>query len=178
MCIPHKICKAGEWTKAAGTSVTDTTCMPCKVGTFREKGPTNTDAEQEAQVCKSTHRRTWEAFRRNVQCDTQAGEVKLPSSSRKVTTPDKCKESCENSARCQSITFFHNGWCAHFSTACIITRTNTNAVAAAQVLAKALHLKGNGFMLERVVEHHADASFARKVGDFCFFLFWSGILML
>ena len=174
MCIPHKICKAGEWTKAAGTSVTDTTCMPCKVGTFREKAPTNTDAEQQWRVCKPTQRRTWEASRHNTQCDTQAGEVKLLG--RKSATLDKCKESCENSAGCRSITFFDKGWCVHFSTACVFTRTKSNAVSAVRVLDNASHLKGgNVFTVERAIEHHDDVSFARKIDEFWFFLFLSGV---
>ena len=48
----HRTCLPGEWTRATGTAVADTTCAPCKEGTFRTEGPTNTDPEQEDDVCR------------------------------------------------------------------------------------------------------------------------------
>ena len=51
VCTAHKTCKAGEWTKATGTETADTMCALCEDGTFREEGPTKTDAEREADVC-------------------------------------------------------------------------------------------------------------------------------
>ena len=51
MCVAHKICEAGEWTTNI-SAVSDTTCVACKADTFREKGPTDTAVEVEAQVCK------------------------------------------------------------------------------------------------------------------------------
>ena len=51
ICTAHKTCNAGEWTNVTGTAVADTTCTPCKAGTFRQEGPMDTDAEREADVC-------------------------------------------------------------------------------------------------------------------------------
>ena len=154
VCIVHTICKAGEWTKATGTAVTDTTCTPCKAGTFREKAPTNTAAEQEAHVCKPhsicaagerteavgtstkdtecSTRVEWKDPDPGVQCDTSAGEMVLKKSSKKVPTIGKCKQSCEDAAGCQSITFFKNGWCSHFSTPCSNTKKNKKTIVALQ----------------------------------------------
>ena len=155
VCIIHKICKAGEWTKATGTVLADTVCVPCAAGSFREKGPTNTVAEQEARVCKphticASGERTktagtstsdtecsarvkWKHARPGDQCDTSAGEVPLRKSSLMTSSLNQCKKSCEDTAGCQSITYFNNGWCAHFSTKCTSTRNNKKTVVAVQV---------------------------------------------
>ena len=39
MCKPHKVCSAGQWTKAVGTPTTDTECADCPLGTWREVDP-------------------------------------------------------------------------------------------------------------------------------------------
>ena len=155
VCIVHRICKAGEWTKAAGTAVTDTICMACKRGTFREKEPTSTVAEQEALVCKPhttcatneqikivgtstsdtvcSARIKWKHAVPGDQCDTSAGEVPLRKSSLMTSSLNRCKKACENAAGCQSVTYYNNGWCAHFSTKCTRTKRNTKTVVVVQV---------------------------------------------
>ena len=53
-CKGHKICGAGQWTKAVGTVATDTVCATCDAGTFREVAPTRSDtAESKSAVCKA-----------------------------------------------------------------------------------------------------------------------------
>ena len=160
MCVLHKICEAGEWTKATGSSSTDTTCVPCNAGTFREKGPTDTAAEQAGEVCKSHTKCSagahplvfgtattntkcsvsfkWKPPGPSGQCDTNAGEVYIPGTSKKVFSLDQCKESCERALGCQSVTFFQNGWCAHFSTPCANTKDNKMAI----VVVKLRHTSG------------------------------------
>lgn len=178
VCVLQKICAAGEWTKATGSSATDTTCVPCKAGTFREKAPTDIVAEQKRQACTLNHRLTWERSRNDVQCNTRAGEVLLESSSRKVQTFDKCRESCERALGCQSVTFFQNGWCGHFSTPCTNTKTNKKSVVAVQVLATALHSKSNAAMVEHTIEQNADDSCAHAMHEICFILSLYGIFMV
>ena len=46
-----------------------------------------------------------------------------------------CKQSCEDMAGGQSITFLNNGWCSHFSTPCTNTRTNNKAAATLRLSA-------------------------------------------
>jgi len=90
----------------------------------------------------------------HTQCDKKDGEVMLKRSSRKVSTIDQCKESCENAAGCLSITFFQNGWCAHYSTPCTKTKRNRQTVVV-QLLAKASNSNLNDAMFEQNVEQHA-----------------------
>ena len=61
------------------------------------------------------------------ECDVSKGEVWLQTE--KVTSFAECRESCEDAARFNSITFYFDGDCGHFSTSCAITKTNRNAHA-------------------------------------------------
>ena len=74
----------------------------------------------------------WEHARPDDQCDTRAGEVPLRKSSAKVSSLSQCKKSGENTAGCQSVTYFNNGWCAHFSTPCSRTKKNKKTVVVVQ----------------------------------------------
>ena len=63
------------------------------------------------------------------ECDVTQGEVYIGSSSKKVADYDTCKKSCMDDAVCQSITYYVDGWCSHFSTPCTKTRDTPNAHA-------------------------------------------------
>ena len=74
--------------------------------------------------------RTWREVGSRVQCDTSNGEVFMFSSpSEAVPNLDECKQLCEDTEGCQSITYFKSGWCSHFSTPCTNTKKNNKAVA-------------------------------------------------
>jgi len=64
------------------------------------------------------------------ECDSGAGEVYLKTSPGNGGTLAQCLTSCGKSASgCKSITFYQNGWCSHFSSACTKTKAVANAVA-------------------------------------------------
>merc|ERR1712032_962993 len=63
------------------------------------------------------------------ECDSGSGEVYLKTSPGNGGTLAKCLTKCGQSASCKSITFFQNGWCSHFSSACTKTKAVANAVA-------------------------------------------------
>merc|ERR1719472_429716 len=64
------------------------------------------------------------------ECDSGAGEVYLKTSPGNGGTLAQCLASCGKSASgCKSITFYQNGWCSHFSSACTKTKAVANAVA-------------------------------------------------
>jgi len=68
------------------------------------------------------------------ECDSGAGEVYLSTSPGKGGTLGQCLTSCgQSTSGCKSITFFANGWCSHFSSACTKTKAVTNAVAFSRV---------------------------------------------
>ena len=49
----HKICAAGQWTKAVGTKTTGTKCVNCDAGTWRQVAASSSAfAENKAAVCK------------------------------------------------------------------------------------------------------------------------------
>ena len=73
--------------------------------------------------------RTWEEAGSNAECNVGAGEVYRNQSPGKVSDLAACKKSCEDDAGCQSITFFNNGWCSHFSTGCTKTKTANKAIS-------------------------------------------------
>lgn len=70
----------------------------------------------------------WRDVRSGIECDESAGEIYLRSSSGKVSSLEQCKSLCESMPACQSITYFANGWCSHYSTLCSKTRRNKKAV--------------------------------------------------
>merc|ERR1712032_1579817 len=68
------------------------------------------------------------------ECDFAQGEVYLPGPSGKRANIAACKKSCEDEAKCKSITFFFGtglggGWCSHFSTKCEKKKTSKGAYA-------------------------------------------------
>ena len=132
VCRPHTLCAAGQWTKATGTTSTDTACVDCAIGTWRKTGPTSTVAEREADVCVRDKRGDngckWGRSSRNAKCKQGAGEVPLRKSSVRTSSLEKCKESCENAPGCQSVTYFKTGFCAHFSTSCTNIKKSRKAV--------------------------------------------------
>ena len=73
-------------------------------------------------------RRTWMDVGSKTACDTDAGEVFMPSS-REVASLEECKKSCEGVAGCQSITYFKSRWCSHFSTPCSNTKRHNKAAS-------------------------------------------------
>merc|ERR1719486_631563 len=60
----------------------------------------------------------WEQVGTQVECDAAKGESYLKKSSGKVSNIEQCRKSCEDNARCKSITYFKSGFCGHFSTMC------------------------------------------------------------
>ena len=65
-----------------------------------------------------------------MQCNAGAGEVYQRQSSDKVADIEACKKSCEDDAKCRSITFFwRTKWCSHFSTECTKTKSANKAIA-------------------------------------------------
>ena len=72
----------------------------------------------------------WVEIGTGVQCDTSAGEKYIKDSSGKLPSVWRCKQSCEDSAECQSITYRKSiGWCSHFSTPCTNRDTGADAVS-------------------------------------------------
>ena len=76
-------------------------------------------------------KRTWRevGYGGSTACDSSAGEVYLLSSPGKGLSLDRCKKACEDTAGCQSITYFKTGWCSHYSTPCTKTTRINKAVA-------------------------------------------------
>ena len=74
-------------------------------------------------------KRSWVVLGFNLECDTKAGEVYLQQSPGKVSSLERCKKSCQDSASCRSITFYGSGWCSHYSTQCNKVKTKNKAVA-------------------------------------------------
>ena len=73
--------------------------------------------------------RAWQELGSKTACDTKNGEVYMQSSPGKGSSLEQCKQSCEDTAGCQSITFLNNGWCSHFSTSCSKTKSNNKATS-------------------------------------------------
>ena len=53
----------------------------------------------------------------------------MKNSPGKVSSLDQCKQSCEATRGCQSITFFRSGYCSLYSTPCTKTKRNNKAAA-------------------------------------------------
>ena len=71
----------------------------------------------------------WQYIGSKIQCDTGAGEKYLKRSPGNLPNIEYCKQSCDASVECQSITYLNTGWCSLFSTPCTNHKTNTNAVS-------------------------------------------------
>jgi len=61
------------------------------------------------------------------ECDVSQGENLLVQTSGHNSDLAACKKSCMDDAKCQSITFYNDKWCSHFSTRCEKTKTVDNA---------------------------------------------------
>ena len=68
-------------------------------------------------------------FDNNLECDVSKGEIYLEQSSNKASDFHACVKSCEDESECQSITFYENGWCSHFSTECLHKKAHDNCYA-------------------------------------------------
>ena len=66
----------------------------------------------------STTDRQWIQLESNAECDRDGGEVYQSKRSGKVSGLIACQKACRAEAGCQSITYYHSGWCSLFSTAC------------------------------------------------------------
>jgi len=73
--------------------------------------------------------KSWTIAGDGKECDSGSGEVYLKTSPGNGGTLAQCLTKCGQSASCKSITFFQNGWCSHFSSACTKTKAVANAVA-------------------------------------------------
>ena len=63
-------------------------------------------------------------------CDEGKGEIFLKESSANVADLAACKKSCEDDAKCKSITYWTEGsYCSHFSTTCVNRTPTTNTIA-------------------------------------------------
>ena len=84
----------------------------------------------------------WTHLDSNGACDTRSmngvqSEIDMGGSSKKVTDLAACKKSCENDvtiypalgSRCNSITFFADKWCSHFSTPCMVRKFTKGAIS-------------------------------------------------
>ena len=82
-------------------------------------------------------KRKWVDLGPKTECDTNAGEVFLKSSPGKVSNLEQCKKLCQDTAACQSVTYFKSGWCSHYSTSCAKTKKNTRATYTLRLIADA-----------------------------------------
>merc|ERR1712032_987328 len=77
----------------------------------------------------------WVLLSFNGECDTDKGEVYLDTSPKKVANLQVCQKTCQDSAKCKSITFFPSRWCSHYSTSCANVRKKKRAIAMRWVVA-------------------------------------------
>ena len=85
--------------------------------------------------CSITSESAWEDAGNDAVCDVSAGEKYLSNSPGAGQTIETCRRTCEDSAECQSITFYNSGWCSHWSTLCAVTKRNDKAKSLRFVLA-------------------------------------------
>ena len=72
---------------------------------------------------------TW-ADRKKAFCDEGSGEKALPCTSFTASDEEACKKSCEDTAKCQSVTYWiSNRWCSHFRTQCKATKATSFAIS-------------------------------------------------
>merc|ERR1712048_1104592 len=74
-------------------------------GTHCSKTKWNKKVAMSARVA-SIKPRTWTDIGAGVECDGSAGEVYMKSSRGKVATLEACKQSCVDTKRCKSISYF------------------------------------------------------------------------
>ena len=73
--------------------------------------------------------RTWMHVGYDTTCDVNGGEMFLESSRGEFASLEECKKSCEGVTGCQTITYFKNRWCSHFSTPCSNTKRHNKAAS-------------------------------------------------
>jgi len=118
-----------------------------------------------------TDKYTWGHVILAAKCDRNAGEVIQKRSSVQASSLEECKESCEGAVGCRSISFFQNGWCAHYSTPCTnIKKSKTGVVV--QLIAEPLRSKlySNVMFEEQDSKKTANSSLLQGVGDTCLIL--------
>ena len=98
--------------------------------------PCTQDIKDRTLVHSTAAQRTWENVGSDIKCDHGAGEVYRIQSSNKASDLAACKKSCEDTSGCQSITFFDDSWCSHFSTGCVKTTVQNKAVAMRLIVAQ------------------------------------------
>ena len=138
------------------TTTTATTAAPTvpHTTTTTTAAPTVFDTTTTTTTAAPSNVRTWGPVRPATQCDARAGEVLLKKSSIRVKNLDECKQSCENAAGCQSITYFEkNGWCAHFSTPCTKTKKGNKKIFVVQLVVTASNLDSNDGVFAEEIEH-------------------------
>ena len=91
--------------------------------------PDTTVAKATADAVTNSARQ-WQSMGLHTVCDTSSGEMYLESSQGEIQSLDECKNSCESSTGCQSITYFASRWCSHYGTPCTKTRSQHGAAAA------------------------------------------------
>jgi len=126
-CHETAQCKSITYFKSRYCSHFSTSCANTKRN-GKAVGSYYRTAEAPTTKKPSASKRSWTSAVSNSQCDTRAGEVFLKSSPGKGSSLDQCKKSCEDAGDCQSITYFKNGYCGHFSTLCTKTKTKRKAV--------------------------------------------------
>jgi len=123
-----------------------TSTMESSVSTGTSVAPTEPTATAPAttiEVTTSTDvEPTWIELGSQVQCDTSNGEIYMQTSPGKVPSLDECKQLCEDTVECQSITYFKSGFCSHYSTTCTNTKNNGKAVAIWQYVSGRRNLRG------------------------------------
>ena len=101
VCKAHKLCSAGQWTKAKGSATKDTECESCSSGRFRKVAPTGKASEVEANVCVA-HRRCrageWTVSvgtaKRDTGCEACPAGTARPSAPSNKTTVETASSSC------------------------------------------------------------------------------------
>merc|ERR1712032_97620 len=95
-----------------------------------------------ALTTKSAASRLWVEVGKKKVCDTGKGEKYRGNSSGKRSSVDERKKSCQDTAGCQSISFFQSGWCSHFSTPCTKTKKNKKVMVIWRLSTSPRHLRG------------------------------------
>merc|ERR1719271_1697684 len=87
---------------------------------------TTSDAETTGGAATTTMAPSfvWVDLGSRIQCDTSNGEVFLQTSPGRGPSLEQCRQLCQDDAACQSITYFKNGYCSHYSTPCTNTKQN------------------------------------------------------
>merc|ERR1719198_2763947 len=131
-CESAKECTSISYFKSGWCSHWST---PCKKTRFNKKVAVSlkfTVVPDTVTIPKSGKAK-WIEIGAKLECDGYNGEVYLESSRGKVPTLAECKESCESTNECKSISYFNSGWCSHWSTTCKKTKFNNKVVASLEM---------------------------------------------